>query len=485
MKLSQILEQVPYREIIGPGQVEVRQLAIDSRRVQAGDFFFALPGSRVDGQRFIDQALEAGAVAVLAPEAPAAPRPGVAYVVAADPALALGLAADNFFGKPSSKLRLVGVTGTNGKSTTVHLLYHLFQELGHPAGLVSTIANRVGRQVEPSRMTTPDALELHALMARMVEAGCEYCFMEVSSHAMVQNRVAGLRFRGGVFTNLTRDHLDYHKTFANYLAAKKSFFDQLPKDAFALSNFDDKNGRVMLQNCKASQHGYGLRSMAEFKARLVESHMDALCLELGKDQVWVGLPGEFNAYNLLAAYAVGRLLGVGHERLLPALSVLPPVDGRFQALRSASGVVAVVDYAHTPDALLNVLEAIAKATRPGQRVITVVGAGGDRDPGKRPMMAKAAVEHSDRVYLTSDNPRSEDPEEILRQMMAGVPLGDLGKVETLADRESAIARACREARPGDVVLVAGKGHETYQEIKGQRLPFDDREAVRRAFQSLA
>jgi UDP-N-acetylmuramoyl-L-alanyl-D-glutamate--2,6-diaminopimelate ligase len=414
---------------------------------------------------------------------PTSIRQTVTYIITNDTALALGLICAEFYGHPSQKLTLVGVTGTNGKTTTATLLYHLFRKMGYKAGLISTVAYFVDEQRIEATHTTPDPVQLNRLMAQMVKQGCEYCFLEVSSHAIVQQRVAGLHFAGGIFSNLTHDHLDFHKTFAEYRDAKKTFFDNLPNTAFALINKDDRNGMVMVQNTKAAVKTYALKSIADFHARVVEHDFAGMALQLDGREAWMRLIGEFNAYNLLAVYATAVLLGQKPEETLTAMSTLAPVDGRFEFIRSDNNIMAVVDYAHTPDALENVLKAIHDILPSGQssQIITVVGCGGDRDKTKRPEMAKIAVAGSSRVILTSDNPRSEEPEAIIADMLAGLDAADRRTTIAITDRREAIRTACMMAAPGDVVLVAGKGHETYQIVKGVKSHFDDREIVREVF----
>ncbi|MDR2131240.1 MAG: UDP-N-acetylmuramoyl-L-alanyl-D-glutamate--2,6-diaminopimelate ligase [Odoribacteraceae bacterium] len=482
MKLRELLEGIPCEAIQGDADVEITGIHFDSRAVSAGYLFVARRGVHVDGHAFIERAIAAGAVAVLAEELPAARYPGVVYVRCAGSAAALGIVAANFYGNPSRAMTVVGVTGTNGKTTTATLLYELVRRLGHSAGLLSTVCNYIGDERVDTACTTPDALEINALMRKMVDAGCRYCFMEVSSHAVDQERISGLAFDGAIFSNITHDHLDYHKTFKAYIEAKKAFFDRLPKEAFALTNADDKNGAVMLQNTSARRYTYACKRVADFTGKSVERHLDGTLLSLDGREVWVKFTGDFNAYNLLAVYAAARLLGFSAEELLPAMSLLVPVSGRFETLLSRDGVMAIVDYAHTPDALENVLSTIERLKGAGS-VITVVGAGGDRDRTKRPAMAAAACRYSDRVILTSDNPRSEVPERIIEEMYAGVPDEARERVVKITDRQEAIRAALRLARRGDLVLVAGKGHENYQEIKGVKYPFDDKEVINNVFKS--
>ncbi len=474
MKLSELIEEITPHAVVGSPGVEVSSLAFDSRKVEKGSLFFAIRGTQADGHDFIDAAIGNGAVAVVCDRLPE-DTTGATYVQAADTAQAMAVMASTFWGNPSAELKLVGVTGTNGKTTTATLLYDLFTALGYRAGLISTVEYRIADHVEPSTHTTPDALRLNEMMARMVAAGCDYCFMEVSSHAIAQRRTEGLTFAGGVFSNLTHDHLDYHGTFAEYLRIKKQFFDDLPKDAFALVNTDDRNGRVMVQNTRARVATYSTRGTADFTARVEEMHFDGMLLTIDGSEVWVHLLGRFNASNLLAVYATARLLGAEKDETLRELSLLQPVGGRFQHMVSPAGVTAIVDYAHTPDALQNVLDTINDIRSGGGRLIVVVGCGGNRDAAKRPVMARIAVDSSDMAILTSDNPRHEDPSEIIAQMRAGLSAG--AKHLAIVDRREAIRTACAIAGPGDIILVAGKGHETYQETAGIRIHFDDREEL--------
>lgn len=478
-QLQEILDGLKVVRIVGPADVTISDLVCDSRQVTPGALFVAVRGVAVDAHRFIPAVTAAGAAAVLCEELPADPAQGVAYVVVEHSDIALAHVASAWFDHPSRQLQLVGVTGTNGKTTTATLLYELAQALGHKAGLLSTVKNVVDRDEEPAVQTTPDHLTLNRLLARMVDAGCEYAFMEVSSHACAQHRIDGLHFAGGVFTNLTRDHMDFHKTVDAYIAAKKSFFDMLPSSAFALVNADDKVGAVMLQNTAARRLTYSLRSVADYRCRIIESRLDGMSLEIDGRQLEVPFVGRFNAYNLLAVYGVARQLEFGRDEVLVAMSRLGAVDGRFQTIPLPNGAVAVVDYAHTPDALVNVLDTIRGVLGNGGKggIITVTGCGGNRDAGKRPIMAREAARRSDRVILTSDNPRNEDPEEILRQMQAGLDDELMAKALTITDRRQAIRTAITLAQRGDVVLIAGKGHETYQEVQGVKHHFDDREVV--------
>jgi len=464
---------------------EISSLCFDSRKAGPGSMFVAQKGTQSDGHIYISDVIAKGACTIVCETMPAVLAENVCYLQVEDSNEALGILACNWFGNPSSRLKLVGVTGTNGKTTTATLLYEIFQRLGHKAGLLSTVCNYVDQEAVHATHTTPDALEMNELLAKMVDAGCDYAFMEVSSHSIDQRRIAGLHFAGGIFTNITRDHLDYHLTFENYLKAKKRFFDELPANAFALTNADDKNGKVMLQNCKARKYDYSLQSMADFKAKVLESHFEGMMLDINGKEVTVQFIGRFNVSNLLAIYGTACLLGVEPETVLVILSTLKPVSGRLEFMRSPSGFLSIVDYAHTPDALKNVLSTINELVEDKGRVITVVGAGGNRDKGKRPLMAKEALSGSDKVILTSDNPRFEEPQDILNDMYAGVDPNDRSKVLTIVDRKEAIRTACMLARPGDVVLVAGKGHEDYQEIKGVKHPFDDKKVIADIYSSIS
>ncbi len=479
MKLNDILKEIGVRETIGPADAEIAALTLDSRAAAEGSLFFALKGTAGDGHEYIPSAVENGASAVVCEQMPGETAEGVAYILVEDSHRAMGEAASAFYGHPSRKLKLVGVTGTNGKTTTATLLYDMFRALGHKSGLLSTVDYRIGNVVLPSTHTTPDPLRINAMLATMVEKGCEYCFMEVSSHSVVQQRIAGLEFAGAAFSNITHDHLDYHGTFANYIAAKKAFFDGLPRTAFAVTNIDDRNGRVMVQNTKAAVKSISLRSMADFRCKIVEKHFDGMLLAIDGVEVWVNFIGRFNAYNLLTVYACARMLGVAKEEVLRVMSTLAPVSGRFETVRSKSGITAIVDYAHTPDALQNVLDTIAELRPAGQKLYTVVGCGGDRDAAKRPIMARIAAASSDFAILTSDNPRTEDPAAILAQMKAGLEPGQ--KAITIIDRREAIDAAAAMARPGDIILIAGKGHEDYQIVGTEKRHFDDREEIRKAF----
>lgn len=476
--LCELLKNTEVLEMVGDGSARVSSLTLDSREARPGALFFAVPGTLTDGHRFIEAAVAGGAAAVVCERMPQTTADGVAYVRVADSAEAIGLVASEFYGNPSSQLRLVGVTGTNGKTTTVTLLYDMMRALGYRAGLISTVTYRIGERTLESTHTTPDAIRLNAMLAEMVDDGCEYCFMEVSSHSIAQRRTAGLTFAGGIFTNLTHDHLDYHGTFAEYLRVKKMFFDTLPREAFALVNIDDRNGRVMVQNTRAEVHTLSMRGFADFMGRVVEMLFDGMLLSIDSREVWVRFLGRFNAYNLLGVYAAARLLGAEQEETLRELSKLGPVNGRFEYLRSGD-VTAIVDYAHTPDALKNVIDTINEIRSPGQKLFVVVGCGGNRDAAKRPLMAHIAAAGSDLAILTSDNPRLEDPNLILDQMKTGIQPGD--RYIAICDRREAIRTAVMMAEQGDIILVAGKGHETYQDAGGVKIHFDDREEIRRAF----
>ena len=481
MKLNELLSKVKSSDILGDGNVDITGVNIDSRRIQPGHLFVAVRGTQVDGHSFIPKAIEQGAVAVLCEDVPAEPSEGVTFVKVASTEAAVGLVATMFYGDPSTKLQLVGVTGTNGKTTIATLLYNMFRKFGHKCGLLSTVCNYIEDEAIPADHTTPDPIELNRLLAKMVEAGCEYAFMECSSHAIAQKRIGGLKFAGGLFTNLTRDHLDYHKTFENYRDAKKAFFDGLPKTAFAITNADDKNGMVMVQNTKAIVKTYSTRTMADFKAKIIECHFEGMYLDINGHEVGVQFIGKFNVSNLLAVYGAAVMLGKNPEDILVIMSTLKSVSGRLEPIRSNDGVTAIVDYAHTPDALENVLNAIHEVLDGKGKVITVCGAGGNRDKGKRPLMAQEAVKQSDRVIITSDNPRFEEPQDIINDMLAGLNAQQMKKVVSIADRREAIRTAVMMAEKGDVILIAGKGHEDYQEIKGVKHHFDDREEVRKVF----
>ncbi len=479
-KINDILRQCKVIEVVGNDDKLVAGLTFDSRKCSDDVAFFALKGTQVDGHDFINKAVEQNCKVVVCERLPENVSDDVTYYVVENSAVALGYAASEFYGRPSEKLRLVGVTGTNGKTTIATLLYRLFFNAGYPCGLLSTIENRINNIVVPSTHTTGDQLQINEMLSRMVEAGCEYAFMEVSSHAIDQDRIAGLRFEGGIFTNLTHDHLDYHKTVAAYRDAKKKFFDNLPASAFALTNLDDRNGMVMLQNTKASKKTYSLRTDADFKGVVMESYFDGMELKINRNNISTFLVGKFNVSNLLAIYGTASLLGMGDDDLLKEISKLQSAPGRFQMVHSDSGVVGIVDYAHTPDALKNVLDTINEIRTHNETLITVAGAGGNRDAAKRPEMAAAAVMRSDRLIITSDNPRFEEPEDIIKQMREGVGGEYYNKVLCISDRREAIRTAVALAKKGDIILVAGKGHENYQEIKGVRHHFDDVEELTKA-----
>ena len=482
MKLEELLKKISVKTIEGPADVYIAGVYIDSRKVGPGHLFLAIKGTQTDGHQYIAKAIELGAVAILCEDMPAERQAGVTYVQVTSTESAIGPVATTFYSDPTSKLILVGVTGTNGKTTIATLLYNMFRRLGFKCGLLSTVCNYIEDEAVPASHTTPDPIELNQLLSRMVEAGCQYAFMECSSHAIAQQRIGGLKFAGGIFTNLTRDHLDYHKTVENYRNAKKAFFDMLPKGAFAVTNADDKNGMFMVQNTKATVKTYSIRSMADFKARIVECHFEGMYLEVDGHEVGVQFIGKFNVSNLLAVYGAAVMLGQKPEDILLVLSTLKSVAGRLEPIHSPEGYTAVVDYAHTPDALENVLNAIHEVLdgKDGH-IITVCGAGGNRDKGKRPLMAQEAVKQSDRVIITSDNPRFEEPQDIINDMLAGLDQKQMKKVVSIVDRKEAIRTACMMAQKGDVILIAGKGHEDYQEIKGVKHHFDDREVVREIF----
>jgi UDP-N-acetylmuramoyl-L-alanyl-D-glutamate--2,6-diaminopimelate ligase len=483
--LKDILYKAGIVNVSGPVDIGITEVNFDSRLVNEGSLFVAIKGLQSDGHAFIHQVVEKGAVAVVCEVLPAEKLTGITYVQVQNSSSALAHIASNFFGNPSEKLKLIGITGTNGKTTTATLLFHLFKSLGYKCGLLSTVKNQINDKVIAATHTTPDSLQLNSLLSEMVNAGCTHAFMEVSSHSVVQKRTEGLAFAGGVFTNITHDHLDYHKTFENYLKAKKEFFDNLSSGAFALVNVDDKNGKVMLQNTKAKKYTYAMRSMADYRCKLIENDFSGLLINLDGHEVVCRLVGSFNAYNLTAAYATAILLGEQKLDVLSALSLLSPVEGRFDFITSPTKITGIVDYAHTPDALRNVLSTIHDVNAGHGRVITIVGCGGDRDSAKRPIMAQIACELSDKVILTSDNPRSEDPIEIIHQMENGIPLAEKRKAVSISDRKEAIRTAVSFAQPGDVILVAGKGHEKYQEIKGVRSPFDDKKVLLELFKIIA
>lgn len=481
MELRTLISALDTPQVVGVDQLEIGQIVSDSRRVVPGSLFVAVRGVAVDGHQYIASAIEKGAVAIVCEEYPKELADKATFVVVKDSAYALGLLLSKSNGDPSQKLKLVGVTGTNGKTTIATVLYELFRRLGYKVGLLSTVCNYIDGEAIPTDHTTPDPITLHALIARMVEAGCTYAFMEVSSHSIDQRRISGLDFDGGIFTNLTRDHLDYHKTVENYLKAKKKFFDELPAKAFALTNLDDKSGMVMLQNTQAKKLTYSLRTVADFKGKILESHFEGTDLLINDKEVTVRFVGRFNAYNLLAVYGAAVSLGADPDEVLVALSAMHPVSGRFETIHSPEGFTAIVDYAHTPDALTNVLNSIHEVLEGKGRIITVVGAGGNRDKGKRPLMAKEAARLSDQVILTSDNPRFEEPDAIIQDMVAGLTKADLERTLCITDRAQAIKTATMLAKRDDVILVAGKGHEDYQEVKGVKHHFDDREQLRKLF----
>ena len=484
MKLSELLQNIKPTKTLGNMDVDIKGIEIDSRKVARGGLFVAMKGTQVDGHSFIPKALELGAVAILCEDLPEKCPENVTFVQVTSTEEAVGPVATQFYGNPSTRLKLVGVTGTNGKTTIATLLYNMFRQFGHKCGLLSTVCNYIEDEAIPASHTTPDAIELNRLLAKMVEKGCEYAFMECSSHAIAQQRIGGLQFAGGLFTNLTRDHLDYHGTFENYRDAKKKFFDDLPKKAFAIVNADDKNGAFMVQNTKATVKTYSTRSMADFRARILECHFEGMYLEIDGHEVGVQFIGKFNVSNLLCVYGAAVMLGKQPGEILVAMSTLHSVSGRLDPVRSPEGFTAIVDYAHTPDALENVLNAIHEVLDgKGGKIITVCGAGGNRDKGKRPLMAQEAVRQSDRVVITSDNPRFEDPQAIINDMLAGLDQKQLKKVVSIVDRKEAIRAACMMAEKGDVVLVAGKGHEDYQEIQGVKHHFDDKEVLREVFKA--
>ncbi len=483
-QLNKILKSSHILEVKGNENLQVDNLVFDSRLVTKGSLFFAMPGTLTDGHQYIGMAIEKGALAVVCETLPNNLHPNITYIKVSSSAAALGYAASAFFDNPSHKIKLVGITGTNGKTTTVTLLHHLANRLGRKAGLISTVQNQIGDEVIPSTHTTPNAIELNKLLKKMLDKGCEYCFMEVSSHAIHQKRIEGLTFIGGIFSNISHDHLDYHKSFSEYIKAKKEFFDNLNEDAFAITNIDDRNGMVMVQNTKAKTYTYSLRSMANYKCKVVEQQPQGMLLTMDNTELWSRLIGNFNAYNLLAVYATAMILGFNHQETLTILSDIKPVNGRFENMIAPNGVMAIIDYAHTPDALENVVSTIQKIRPTGKRLITVVGTGGNRDKTKRPIMAQVAIQGSDMVILTSDNPRNENPTQIVEDMKKGVDPSSVGKVLTIIDRREAIRTACLLANSGDIVLVAGKGHETYQEVNGVKHHFDDKEEVNEIFKTL-
>lgn len=476
--LSDILYKAGLEEVLGSTNLAISSISFDSRKAKKDGLFIAVRGTQSDGHNFITTAINNGAVAIVCENLPEEISEKITYVRVKNSSLALGIIASNFFDNPSQELKLVGVTGTNGKTTTVTLLFNLFRSLGYKAGLISTVRNKINHEEIPATHTTPDAISLNELLRKMVRAGCQYVFMEVSSHAVVQGRISGLQFTGGVFTNITHDHLDYHKTFDEYIKAKKGFFNQLTEDAFAIVNKDDKNGLVMVQNCKAEKRTFAVKNIADFKCKIIENHLNGLFLNIDGMEVWVKLIGSFNASNVLAVYATAMMLKQDKTNVLTSLSMLNSVEGRFQHLKSNGGIIGIVDYAHTPDAVKNVLETITDIRTGNEEIITIIGCGGDRDAAKRPVMAKISCQFSNKVILTSDNPRSENPETILDQMQAGLDSVDKKKTLRITNRKEAIRTACAMAKPGDIILVAGKGHEKYQEINGVKHPFDDFEILR-------
>ena len=481
MLLQDILYKVELCEVFGTTDLPIASICFDSRKVTKGSLFVAVKGTQFDGHQFIDKAILNGALAILAEELPSKIKEHITYLKVKDSSLALALLATNFYDNPSEKLKLVAVTGTNGKTTVATLLYQLFLSMGKSVGLISTIVNKIGDKEITSSHTTPDPITLNSLLSEMVVSGCDYCFMEASSHAIHQNRIGGLRFTGALFTNISHDHLDYHKTFDDYILAKKALFDGLSSDAFALVSKDDKHGKTMLHHCKAEHQTYALKSMADFKCRILENQFEGLLLNIDGQEVWSKLVGQFNAHNLLAIYATAILLGEDKLKTLTALSTLGAVDGRFQLIRSEGGVVGIVDYAHTPDALKNVLQTINDVKSGNRKLITIIGCGGDRDKTKRPLMAKIACELSDKAILTSDNPRTENLANILDDMQSGIEVNNLKKALTISERREAIKTACTLAEQGDIILVAGKGHEKYQEINETKYPFNDVEELKNAF----
>lgn len=481
MLLKELLQSAGKYVISGSDEIDINGIEIDSRKIKGGNAFIAIKGTQTDGHDYISKAIELGATAIICEKLPETLAEGVTYAKFDDTEDAVGKIATTFYGNPTDKLDLVGVTGTNGKTTIATLLYNMFRAFGYKVGLISTVCNYIDGEAIPTEHTTPDPITLNQLLGRMADEGCKYAFMEVSSHSVAQKRIGGLKFAGGIFTNLTRDHLDYHKTVENYLKAKKAFFDGLPKTAFALTNADDKSGMVMVQNTKAKVVTYSLRTMADFKGKVLEDGFEGMLMDINNKEVNVQFIGRFNAYNLLAVYGAACMMGKNADDILLQLSVLRPVSGRFDSMRSPEGYTAIVDYAHTPDAITNVLDAIHDVLKGRGKVITVVGAGGNRDKGKRPIMAKESVRQSDKVIITSDNPRFEEPQDIINDMLAGLDKEEMKKVLAITDRKEAIRTACMLASQGDVILIAGKGHENYQDIKGVKHHFDDKEVVREIF----
>lgn len=481
MTIKQLIEETKPLKVVGNDNIEVTGIEIDSRRIGPGNAFIAMKGTQVDGHQFIPKALEMGATCIVCETLPTELQEGVTYVQYESTESVAGALATHFYGDPTKRMKLIGVTGTNGKTTIATLLYTMFRQFGYKVGLCSTVCNYIDGRAIPTECTTPDPITLNRLLGQMADEGCQYAFMEVSSHAVVQHRIGGLTFAGGLFTNLTRDHLDYHKTFEAYRDAKKGFFDMLPKEAFAITNADDKNGMFMVQNTQATVRTYAQRTSADFKARILEEGFEGMNLNIDGREVFVQFVGRFNVSNLLAVYGAAIMMGKDPEEVLIALSTMKPVNGRFEAIRSREGVTAIVDYAHTPDALVNVLSTINEVLQKKGQCWTVCGAGGNRDKGKRPLMAQEAVRNSDRVIITSDNPRFEEPQDIINDMLAGLTDEERRTVITIVDRREAIRTACMLAKPGDVVLVAGKGHEDYQIIQGVKHHFDDHEVIRECF----
>ena len=481
MKLTTLTINLNIIEIAGSTCKDIKGVNIDSRKIEQDHLFIAVRGTQADGHNYIDKAIESGATAIVCEEIPETRNADITYIKVENSEQAVGSIATSFYGDPTSKMKLVGVTGTNGKTTIATVLYNTFRHMGYKVGLISTVVNYIDGKAIPTEHTTPDPITLNSLLGEMADTGCEFAFMEVSSHSVVQNRIGGLKFAGGIFTNLTRDHLDYHLTFENYLKAKKQFFDNLSENAFVITNADDKNGMVMVQNTKAKIKTYSVRSMADFRAKIIECHFEGMYLDIDGQEIGVQFIGKFNVSNLLAVYGAACMLNIDPHEMLVALSAMKPVSGRFESLRSPSGYTAIVDYAHTPDALENVLNAIHDVLDGKGEVITVCGAGGNRDKGKRPLMAQEAVKQSDKVIITSDNPRFEEPQDIINDMLAGLNAEQMKKVISIADRREAIKTACMLAKKGDVILIAGKGHEDYQDIKGVKHHFDDKEEVAKAF----
>ncbi len=481
MKLKELISELSIKELVGNAQTEITGVNIDSRQIARGHLFIAMRGTQSDGHTFITKAIENGAIGILCEELPTNMQeyPEVTFVQVENTEEIAGIVATRFYGNPTDKLKLVGVTGTNGKTTIATLLYQMFRKMGHKVGLISTVCNYIDGESIPATHTTPDPITLNKLLGEMAETGCDYAFMEVSSHSVVQHRIAGLNFAGGVFTNLTRDHLDYHQTVENYLKAKKMFFDNLPANAFVVTNLDDKNGLVMTQNTKAAVRTYSQRTLCDFKGRILEDHFEGMLIDFNGYETAVPFVGKFNASNLLAVFGTAIMLGKEPEEVLRVLSSLKPVSGRFETIRSPKEYTVIVDYAHTPDAIANVLNAIQEVLNGRGKITTVVGAGGNRDKGKRPLMAQEAVKRSNRVIITSDNPRFEEPTDIINDMLAGITEEQRQRVLAITDRREAIRTACMMANQGDVILIAGKGHENYQDVKGVKHHFDDKEEARK------